>query len=158
MQTDTDGWPCRNTDTTKLTAAVCNFVNPIIIVCSEIHCKAHEYTLWAESRNFERKPGGTHRNRWTKGLMTCILMETRLCIWEVRTEFWRIVCTKSCVSDRYTVSGWSSRPVASGLDFLRGGRQTEVSVRIQKLASVNPNIKSLTTKPIKTLRLLLCLK
>ena len=62
-----DGRPCRNTDTTKLRAAVCNFVDPIIIVYSEIHWKAHKYTLWAESGIFERKPGGTYRNRWAKG-------------------------------------------------------------------------------------------
>jgi hypothetical protein len=48
--------------------------------------------------------------------------------------------------------------VASDLDFLLGGGQADAFIRVQKLAPVDPTIKSLATNPIKTLRLLLSLK
>jgi hypothetical protein len=48
--------------------------------------------------------------------------------------------------------------MAWALDFWLGGRQTDVFVRVQKLAPVDPSFNYLTTKPIKSLMLLLCLK
>ena len=71
MQTDTEGRAAgrtdRQTNTTELKVVVCNFVNAIMSVYSEIHRKAQKHTMWTESRIFERKSGGTYSNRWAEG-------------------------------------------------------------------------------------------